>query len=98
MKKRMEEKYGKKCRGRLFLKKTTVLAIAGSVKARGGIYEVLKHTEDLALAHGLPEAGEGYEHLGDPEEKEIFQRLYHSGGIYRKSGTEHRHYQCCSGI
>ena len=73
MKKRMEEKYGKKCRGRLFLKEDNRLAIAGSVKARGGIYEVLKHTEDLALAHGLLKPGEGYEHLGDPEKKRFFK-------------------------
>ena len=73
MKKRMEEKYGKKCRGRLFLKEDNRLAIAGSVKARGGIYEVLKHTEDLALVHGLLKPGEGYEHLGDPEKKRFFK-------------------------
>lgn len=51
--------------GRLFLKLDSELAVAGSVKARGGIYEVLKHTEDLALEHGILRAGDDYAALAD---------------------------------
>lgn len=72
MKEVLEGRYGKPLRGRLFLKEDSSLAIAGSVKARGGIYEVLKHTEELALSHGLLQPGESYAALGDQEKRKFF--------------------------
>lgn len=58
----------------LLLKQDSHLAIAGSVKARGGIYEVLKHTETLALEHGLLREGESYARLAEPTMREFFSR------------------------
>lgn len=60
--------------GRLFLKMDSHLAIAGSVKARGGIYEVLKHAEDLALKAGLIRVGDDYAALAGPAARELFGR------------------------
>ncbi len=61
--------------GRLMLKLDSHLPIAGSVKARGGIYEILKHTEDIALRMGLLSGTEDdYAKLGDKECREAFSR------------------------
>lgn len=74
MKQRMNQKYGAELEGMLLLKEDSHLAIAGSVKARGGIYEVLKHTEDLIWKHELLKDGESYEKLGEPEKRQFFSR------------------------
>ena len=50
---------------RLLLKRDDLLPIAGSVKARGGIYEVLKRTEDLARMGGVLQKMESYGVLAD---------------------------------
>ncbi len=60
--------------GRLFLKRDSDLPIAGSVKARGGIYEVLKHSEDLALAAGLLDGAEDYSVFASPEFHDFFAK------------------------
>ena len=74
MKERVDRKYGSAIAGTLLLKQDSHLAIAGSVKARGGIYEVLKHTEDLALAHGLLSLEDDYAKLAGPECRKFFER------------------------
>ena len=64
---------GADIKGRLMMKMDSHLAVAGSVKARGGIYEVLKHTEKLAVEHGILIGYEDdYTKLADSEAKEFF--------------------------
>ena len=59
--------------GNLYLKMDSDLPIAGSVKARGGIYEVLVHTEELALEHGLLSGiDDDYRKLCTPEARSFF--------------------------
>ena len=72
MQKKLEETYGCEIPGQLFLKMDSHLAIAGSIKARGGIYEVLKHAEDLALESGKFTMDEDYARLADEDMKAFF--------------------------
>lgn len=74
MKNEMEQKYNCKIGGRLFLKMDSHLAIAGSIKARGGIYEVLKHAEDLALKNNMITLDDNYEKFADESMREFFKK------------------------
>ena len=74
MKKALEDLYGINIKGRLMLKKDSHLPISGSIKARGGIYEVLHHAEDLALEAGLLKKDDDFSKLASPEFKEFFSR------------------------
>jgi len=71
---RLEKETGMTIPGTLLLKKDSHLPISGSIKARGGIYEVLAHAEKLALAAGLLSLEDDYSKLLQPEYREFFGR------------------------
>lgn len=74
MQKFLEEEYKTQIPGRLLLKRDSDLAVAGSIKARGGIYEVLKYTEELALKEGMITLEDDYAKLADDSCREFFKQ------------------------
>lgn len=74
MKKAMEKAYSQDIKGPLFLKCDSHLPISGSVKARGGIYEVLKHAEELALEHGLLKETDDYSIFNSDRFRSFFSK------------------------
>lgn len=74
MKQRLEQHYANPISGRLMLKKDSHLPISGSIKARGGIYEVLTHAEKLAIEAGLLTEADDYAKLFSDEFRDFFKQ------------------------
>lgn len=72
MREKLSQMYEHPLEGEFLLKCDSHLPISGSIKARGGIYEVLKHAETLAIQHGLLSVEEDYSIL----DKEKFRNFF----------------------
>ena len=72
MKKVLENEYKIDIPGELLLKEDNAMPISGSIKSRGGIYEVLKHAETLAIEHGLITIEGNYVKFAEPAFKSLF--------------------------
>ncbi|WP_368227391.1 D-serine ammonia-lyase [Aeromonas sp. R1-1] len=70
----LNQRYGVEVTGRLLLKKDSHLPISGSIKARGGIYEVLTHAEQLAIKAGLLCEEDDYRKLFNDEFRQFFSQ------------------------
>lgn len=62
------------CTGQLWLKADNELPISGSIKARGGIYEVLQFAEKLALENKIIKPNDNYALLNNTTAKALFSR------------------------
>ncbi len=74
MEKKLEAEFEQKIKGTVLLKKDSHLPISGSIKARGGIYEVLTHAEKLAINAGLLSETDDYRQLASDEFKSFFSQ------------------------
>ena len=61
--------------GALHIKSDDSLTVSGSVKARGGIYEVLKYAEDLALEHEMIDLNEDHGQFDSEKFRISFQTI-----------------------
>ena len=59
---------------RVFMKCDSQLPVAGSIKARGGIHEILAHAESLAIRAGFVKTSENYRIFGSSAFRDLFSR------------------------
>ena len=74
MKAALEERYSCMIGGDLWIKLDSHLAVSGSIKARGGIYEVLCVAEEIAIREGGLKLTDDYAVLADEKYREIFAK------------------------
>lgn len=74
MKNALEQKYCMTVNGKLYLKMDSHLPISGSIKARGGVYEVLKFAEEIALKHGLLSLRDDYSIFASDAFRTLFSK------------------------
>lgn len=79
MKRRIEERYNISIPGSLLVKLDSHLPISGSIKARGGIYEILKHAETIVIGNGLLNTTDNYSVLAEEKFRKVFST--HSIGV-----------------
>lgn len=73
MKQLLNKRMNQQIEGRLLLKCDSELSVAGSVKARGGIYEIFYFAEKIARENGMLSLNDSYETLFDEKFKNLFK-------------------------
>lgn len=74
MQKELEKTYSVSINGSIYLKMDSHLPISGSIKARGGVYEVLKFAEDVAVENGLLSVDDDYSVLTQERFRNLFSQ------------------------
>ncbi|MEH7418443.1 D-serine ammonia-lyase [Neobacillus drentensis] len=74
MQNKLVESYNQQVLGDIWLKCDSHLPISGSIKARGGIYEILKHAEDLAIGQQLLRKDDDYSILDNDEYRRFYSQ------------------------